>query len=377
MTVLQAEPPARQKPIQAKVVALVPARNEEASIGDTITSLMQQTLPFDHVLVIANNCTDQTVPIVQQLQAQYGADRLRLLVMAHNRHKKAGALNAGFATIKDSDAEFVFSMDADTILRADVVETAVRQFRHEPRTGGICSGYRALPLQPTATHWQRFVWRMQNIEFGLANAWRLEHYDSARVLPGVAVMFRMTALRHVYQKHGDGTVWAIDSLVEDYRLTLELKDFGWRAKSSLDMVSWSDVPLKLRGKGGLWDQRQRWYSGTVDEIRRRGFSKKHSHYEVFTICLLMLDLIMRTLLVSAYVVLVVRDVPVHWWWPFLALPIAAAAAQLYRLRYTDQLDKWQVAFTGTLLLNELYATYRECIYAYGIWLSYRRPNRVW
>ena len=93
------------------------------------------------------------------------------------------------------------------------------------------------------------------------------------------------------------------------------------------MISWSDVPLKLRGKGGLWDQRQRWYSGTVDEIRMRRL-KRHSRYEIFTICLLMLNLIMGFVLVSAYLILAIRGIPIKWLSFFLFLPVIASLTSL-------------------------------------------------
>jgi cellulose synthase/poly-beta-1,6-N-acetylglucosamine synthase-like glycosyltransferase len=314
----------------------VPACNEAETIEKTIHSLMAQTYPFECVRVIANNCTDDTVEIVQMLQAFYesiGRPELQLLVMAENKGKKSGALNYGLATVED-DIEFVFGMDGDTIVDERMIEEGIIQFSEEPKTGGICSAYRTLPLGEGVSHWKRFLWRLQNIEFTLANAWRVENYKSARVLPGVSVMFRMEALVDVAtlgviidrlqeeettmyprkpftkkwlrcikrrairelqatkQKKVSlrgmmlggkiAKVWATNNLVEDYRLTLDLKDIGWQVKSSLDMISWSDVPLRLRGKGGLWDQRQRWYSGTIDELRLRRL-KRHSRYEIFTI----------------------------------------------------------------------------------------------
>ncbi len=293
-----------------------------------------------------------------------------------NTHKKAGALNQGFLALKDRP-KYIFGMDADSILDPGIIEAGVKQFKREPATAGICSSYRALPLNKQATLWQRYLWRLQNIEFGLANAWRVENFKSARVLPGVAVMFRTKALRKIKKLHGDDTIWATNSLVEDFRLTLELKDLGWEVKSSLEMISWSDVPLKVGGKGGLFDQRQRWYSGTVDELRQRGL-KQHSRYEVFTISLLTLNLFMQLLLYGTYGVLVATHGDVRWISPFLVLPVAAAALQFYRwLKYADQRDKWQALMTVTLIPNELYAIFREIVYTYSIWLSYRRPNRAW
>jgi cellulose synthase/poly-beta-1,6-N-acetylglucosamine synthase-like glycosyltransferase len=143
------------------------------------------------------------------------------------------------------------------------------------------------------------------------------------------------------------------------------------------MISWSDVPLKLNGPGGLWRQRRRWYSGTIDVLRQRKF-KKHSRYELFTISLLTVNLFMRWLLIASYIALVIIGKPIELIPIFLLLPIVAIVMQLYRLKkFGDQLDRWQYLFTITLVVNELYAAYREILYVYSIWLSYRRPKRSW
>lgn len=365
----------RARAAKPRVVALLPAHNEQDIIESTIDSLMNQSYPLEYVLVITDNCTDDTEKIVRRCQKKYGADRLKLTRTIKNKAKKAGALNHGFRKLRNKP-EFIFGMDADTILHKDIIKAGVKQFKQEPETGGICSAYRVLPLKADATRWERVLWRLQNIEFGLANAWRVENYKSARVLPGVSVMFRTKALEDVRTLH-KGTVWATDSLVEDYRLTLELKELGWGVKSSLEMISWSDVPLKIRGKGGLFDQRQRWYSGTVDEIRRKDL-RKHTHYEIFTIALLGVNLIMRALLYGTYGLILLTGGVVQWVSYFLLLPLAAILVQFYRwVKYTDQRDKWQGLMTIFLLPNELYAVFREFIYVYAIWLSYKRPNRAW
>jgi len=362
---------------KSSVVALVPAHNEQDIIKDTIESLMSQTLPLDYALIIADNCSDDTVAIVKKCQMKYGQEKLKIMETALNTHKKAGALNQGFMSLKGINRpEFIFGMDADTILDSKIIEAGVNQFKNEPNTAGICSAYRTLPPPVNVSRWQRFLWRLQNIEFGLANAWRVENYKSARVLPGVSVIFRTKALDDLYNAH-EGIVWATDSLVEDYRLTLELKDLGWDVKSSLDMISWSDVPLKISGKGGLFDQRQRWYSGTVDEIRKRGL-KKNSRYEVFTISLMSFNLIMRFMLYGTYILIALNGGVIQWLTFFLVLPVAAATLQFYRwIKYTDQRDKWQGLMTITLIPNEIYAIFREITYTYSIWLSYRKPNRAW
>src|ERR1700760_3348425 len=49
----------------AKVVAVVPAHNEEQCIAATIKALLGQTRAPDRIVVVADNCTDRTVQIAQ------------------------------------------------------------------------------------------------------------------------------------------------------------------------------------------------------------------------------------------------------------------------------------------------------------------------
>jgi biofilm PGA synthesis N-glycosyltransferase PgaC len=45
-----------------KIVALIPAHNEENTIAMTIESLQDQMWTPDHIIVLANNCTDGNWP---------------------------------------------------------------------------------------------------------------------------------------------------------------------------------------------------------------------------------------------------------------------------------------------------------------------------
>ncbi len=373
---------ASMKSTHPRVVALVPVYNEEAEIERTISSLMSQTCRFEYVLVIANNCTDRTVEIIEDLQKIYGPEMLRLVDMGKNPYLKSGALNYGFKLIDAKNIDFVFNMDGDTIVHKRIVEVGLKKFAREPKTGGICSACRTMPLKPFATRWERFLWRMQNIEYSLSNAWRIESLNSARVLSGAASLFRMSALCDVRKLNrqrglGDDIVWVNDCLVEDYLLTLDLKDLGWETKSCHEMISWPAVPLKLNGPGGLWRQRCRWASGTIDVIRKRGI-RRNSWYDTFGVTLLILNFPMRLLMIAAYIAIFLSGIPIQIIPIYLLLPIVIVFMQIYKLsRYGDQLDGWQYFYAVTLLPIELYATYREVLYIYSTWLSFRRPKRAW
>ena len=81
--------PARRRPV---VAALVPAWNEEEFIAATIDGLRSQTRPPDLIVVIANNCTDDTAEAARAAGAE-------VIEMPRNPHRKAGALNYGIETL--------------------------------------------------------------------------------------------------------------------------------------------------------------------------------------------------------------------------------------------------------------------------------------
>ena len=99
-----------------QIVALIPAHNEEESIERTIAALNAQTRPADRIIVIADNCTDETPALARASGAE-------VIVTQGNTHKKAGALNYALRRVlpglEDDDAILV--QDADSYLDPDFV----------------------------------------------------------------------------------------------------------------------------------------------------------------------------------------------------------------------------------------------------------------
>lgn len=58
-------PPRRRT---AKMLVLIPAHNEAASIGSMLNALLAQTRVPDRVVVIAGNCTDKTEQIARRFR---------------------------------------------------------------------------------------------------------------------------------------------------------------------------------------------------------------------------------------------------------------------------------------------------------------------
>lgn len=82
------------------VTFLLPAFNEEPSIGKLITQI-KDLYPNSHVIVIDNNSTDRTVQIAENLGAE---------VISEKKQGKAHAIRKGFTHV---DSSYVIMMDAD------------------------------------------------------------------------------------------------------------------------------------------------------------------------------------------------------------------------------------------------------------------------
>src|SRR3954452_10245649 len=91
-----------------RVVALVAAHNEEASIAATVTALLAQERRLDRIVVMADNCSDGTARVARAAGAE-------VVELSENQHRKSGALNAGFALL-ENDADLLVTVDADTVL---------------------------------------------------------------------------------------------------------------------------------------------------------------------------------------------------------------------------------------------------------------------
>ncbi len=131
--------------MKAKVAVLVPAYNEEDSIRNTIESLMRQTYPAHQIIVISDNSTDKTVKILEELVACYGHMGLTFFESVENKYKKGGALNQGFQKL-DTEVDLVLTLDGDTILDANFLESGVEELASTSALGGVCARFRLNPF---------------------------------------------------------------------------------------------------------------------------------------------------------------------------------------------------------------------------------------
>lgn len=73
----------------SKLVVLIPAHEEEESIGATIAAVLDQTRPADQVVVIANGCPDGTANVARTYP-------VTVLEYGRLAHRKSESLNRGW-----------------------------------------------------------------------------------------------------------------------------------------------------------------------------------------------------------------------------------------------------------------------------------------
>ena len=103
------------------IVALIPAYNEEDSIGEALEHLHRQEVSPDLVVVCADNCTDRTAERAEAAGAY-------VYETVGNTHKKAGALNQALDQVLPElgDDAAILVMDADSFLTPTFIAEARR-----------------------------------------------------------------------------------------------------------------------------------------------------------------------------------------------------------------------------------------------------------
>lgn len=108
----------------------IPTYNEEKVIEATIDSVLTQISPEDEVIVVASGCTDNTVPLVQNIANQ---DKRIRLITEDERKGKASALNL---IIQNAKSNIIVQTDGDVVLASNAINQLVKHFEN-PKIGGV------------------------------------------------------------------------------------------------------------------------------------------------------------------------------------------------------------------------------------------------
>jgi biofilm PGA synthesis N-glycosyltransferase PgaC len=248
------------------VTVLVPAHNESAGITETLLSLKGQTRRPDRIIVVADNCTDDT----EELALAQGVEVIRTV---GNKDKKAGALNFALRRLlPDADPEdLVLVQDADSQLTRDFIENATANLLTDDLLGAVGGVFRGGPGGG-------FVGHLQRNEYARYARDVKRLHGKCLVVTGTAALFRVRTLRDVVAArlegilppgNGRGGVYDTSVLTEDNELSFALLTLGYRIASPSNCTLVTEVMPSWRE---LWAQRLRWKRGAVENCVQYGWT---------------------------------------------------------------------------------------------------------
>jgi poly-beta-1,6-N-acetyl-D-glucosamine synthase len=251
-----------------RIVALVPAHDEERTLPAALASLRAQTRAPDHVVVVADGCTDGTAAVARA----HGAE---VLETVGNTDRKAGALNQALTAILPvlDDTDLLLVLDADSALSSGFLEVA-REYLEDPSIGAIGGIFHGRPGGGLPGALQRNEYTRYAREIGRRGG-------RARVLTGTATVFRVRTLRRIAAARGTrlpgrpGDVFDRAALTEDNEITLAVRTLGLRAVSPDACLVETEVMPTWRD---LWHQRLRWQRGACENLRAYGLTRVTAPY---------------------------------------------------------------------------------------------------
>ena len=120
-----------------KIYIVIPAHNEETTLGQTLLSLTNQSKLPDKLVVVNDNSTDKTASIIDDFESRFPWIS-GIHFTSTNEHvpgsKVINAFYSGLETL-DSDYDIICKFDADLIFPENYLETISNMFQKDAKVG--------------------------------------------------------------------------------------------------------------------------------------------------------------------------------------------------------------------------------------------------
>lgn len=236
--------PARSRPMgnsaRPRVAVLVPAHDEASIIRATLATIAPQLLEGDRLLVVADNCTDDTARLAREAGAEVVERHDALL------RGKGYALDFGVRYLAQQPPEVVIVVDADCQVSEGAIERLARRYREVERPVQALYLMRAPAGAGLKVQVAEFAWRVKNLV--RPRGWARLGLPCQLMGAGMAFGWHDLALIELANGH----------LVEDVKLGLDLCQQGKPPVFCPEALVTSQFPASQHG---LNSQRTRWEHG--------------------------------------------------------------------------------------------------------------------
>ncbi|WP_193162923.1 glycosyltransferase family 2 protein [Microbulbifer hainanensis] len=227
---------------------LIPAHNEASVIANTLASLSRQLDDRGSVLVVADNCTDNTAELAQASGARV------IERFDSDRRGKGYALRCGLELLAEAPPEIVVVLDADCRFDCGALHQLV-----------ACANKRRCPVQ---CDYRMRVGRGESLSRRVAHfAWRVKNSVRPGGLSRLAMPCQLTGTGMAFPWECiDAQDIPVSSIVEDMVLGVNLARRNQFPSFLRDAVVSSEFPETASAERS---QRERWEHGhlaTITEI---------------------------------------------------------------------------------------------------------------
>ncbi len=123
-----------------KLAVLIPARNEEKIIANTLSNLLEQDLKPYRIIVINDGSTDETGKIISGFKNVELIDREKRNVSFLGRKELAETVNVGLRNLHaDKDCQFVMITGADLLFPKNYLANIIERMKENPKIA-VASG---------------------------------------------------------------------------------------------------------------------------------------------------------------------------------------------------------------------------------------------
>ncbi len=234
--------------VRPRIDILIPAHNEAAGINATLQSLLAQLSEQDRLIVIADNCDDDTATVASLAGATV------ISRQDSQRRGKGYALDYGLQFIATNPPEVVVMVDADCIVHPDAI--AQISCLAAATTRPVQAVY--LLAQPPNPGAKDLVSAFAFLVKNLVRPSGLERLNQPCLLTGSGMAFPWSVINKIS--------WASGNIVEDIQLGLDLAIAGYSPKLCLNALIKSSLPQQ---KQAVKSQRTRWEHGYLQTMLKQ------------------------------------------------------------------------------------------------------------